>query len=191
MKKGSDPFIARSVPKNGPDPFFDARADFPILRELARGKRLAYLDNAATTQKPEAVLQALDYYYRHKNSNVHRAVHDLAERATTAYEGARDTIARYFGANREQVVFTRGTTESINLVARSFLRPRLAAGDEILLTELEHHSNIVPWQLVAAETGAKVVAAPINDAGELVWDEFVARSARSCTARCTFEFLWR
>jgi cysteine desulfurase / selenocysteine lyase len=151
------------------------RADFPILRELARGKRLAYLDNAATTQKPEPVLQALDEYYRRKNANVHRAVHDLAERATTAYEGARDTIATYFGTAREQVVFTRGTTEAINLVAHCFLRPRLAAGDEILVTTMDHHSNIVPWQLVAAEKGAKVVPAPVSDRGELVWSEFLAR----------------
>jgi len=151
------------------------RADFPILREKARGKRLAYLDNAATTQKPEAVLKALDGYYRHKNANVHRAVHDLAERATAAYEGARDTIARYFNARREEVVFTRGTTEGINLVAWSFLRPRLATGDEILVTGMEHHSNIVPWQLVAAEKGAKIVPAPVSDIGELIWSEFVAR----------------
>ena len=151
------------------------RSDFPILKEKARGKRLAYLDNAATTQKPEPVLRALDDYYRHKNANVHRAVHDLAERATTAYEGARNTIARYFGATREEVVFTRGTTEAINLVAHCFLRPRLSAGDEILLSTMEHHSNIVSWQLVAAERGAKVVAAPISDAGELVWEDFVAR----------------
>jgi cysteine desulfurase/selenocysteine lyase len=159
-------------------PFFDlekVRAEFPILREKARGKRLAYLDNAATTQKPEPVLKALDHYYRHQNANVHRAVHDLAERATTAYEGARDTIARYFGTAREEVVFTRGTTEAINLVAHCFLRPRLQAGDEILVTEMDHHSNIVPWQLVAAEKGAKVVPAPVSDAGELVWDEFIAR----------------
>jgi cysteine desulfurase/selenocysteine lyase len=153
----------------------DLRADFPILREQARGKRLAYLDNAATTQKPERVLQALDGYYRHRNANVHRAVHDLAERATKAYEGARDTIAAWFGAAREEVVFTRGTTEAINLVAHCFARPRLGAGDEILVTAMDHHSNIVPWQLVAAEKGAKVVAAPIDDRGELVWDEFVAR----------------
>jgi cysteine desulfurase/selenocysteine lyase len=177
VKKGTQPFFSPEE-KKGCVPFFDlekVRADFPILREKARGKRLAYLDNAATTQKPEAVLKALDDYYRRKNANVHRAVHDLAERATTAYEGARDTIARYFGTAREQVVFTRGTTEGINLVAWSFLRPRLSAGDEILLTGMEHHSNIVPWQLVAAEKGARVVAAPVSDAGELVWDEFVAR----------------
>lgn len=146
------------------------RADFPILAEPVRGGRLAYLDNAATTQKPEAVLRAIDHYYRHQNSNVHRAVHDLAERATTAYEGARDRIARWFNSAREQIVFTRGTTEAINLVAYSFLRPRLQAGDEILLTGMEHHSNIVPWQLVAAERGAKIVAAPVLDNGELDLD---------------------
>ena len=153
---------------------FRIRSDFPILGEAIRGKRLAYLDNAATTQKPEQVLRALDDYYRHKNANVHRAAHELAERATAAYEGARDIIASYFGANRDQVVFTRGTTDAINLVAWSFLRPRLGPGDEILLTGMEHHSNIVPWQLVAAERTAKVVAAPVNDAGELVWDDFLA-----------------
>ncbi len=156
------------------------RNDFPILNRIVHGRALVYFDNAATTQKPEPVLKALDDYYHHKNANVHRAVHDLAERATTAYEGARDTIAAYFGATREEVVFTRGTTEAINLVAHSFLRPQLAAGDEILLTAMEHHSNIMPWQLVASEKGAKVVAAPISDVGELLWDEFVARlSART------------
>jgi cysteine desulfurase/selenocysteine lyase len=143
------------------------RAQFPILAERVRGGRLAYLDNAATTQKPESVLRAMDGYYRHSNSNVHRAVHDLAERATAAYESARDRIAEFFGAAREEVVFTRGATEAINLVAYSFLRPRLKPGDEILLTGMEHHSNIVPWQLVAAETGAKIVAAPVLDDGSL------------------------
>jgi cysteine desulfurase / selenocysteine lyase len=169
---------SRRRARAGAQPAFDltrVRAEFPILKEMVRGKRLAYLDNAATTQKPESVLQALDGYYRHKNANVHRAVHELAERATAAYEGARDTIARYFGAAREEVVFTRGTTDAINLVAWSFLRPRLAAGDEILVTGMEHHSNIVPWQLVAAEKGAKLVPAPVSDAGELIWDDFVAR----------------
>ena len=143
------------------------RADFPILAEKVRGGRLAYLDNGATTQKPESVLRAMDYYYRHQNANVHRAVHDLAERATTAYEGARDRIARFLGAAREEIVFTRGTTEAINLVAYSYLLPRLKAGDEILVTGMEHHSDIVPWQLVAAQVGAKVIGAPITDRGEL------------------------
>ena len=151
------------------------RQDFPILGEKVHGKRLAYLDNAATTQKPEVVLRALDNYYRHSNANVHRAVHVLADRATRGYEGARDQIAEYFGAQRENVVFTRGTTEAINLVAYSFLRPRLSAGDEVLVTELEHHSNIVPWQLAAAERGARVVAAPVRDDGALDLDALIAR----------------
>jgi len=151
------------------------RADFPILRERVRGQRLAYLDNAATTQKPEAVLKALDHYYRASNANVHRAIHELAERATGLYEGARDRIARWFNVPREEIVFTRGTTEAINLVARSFLQPRLKPGDTVLLTTLEHHSNIVPWQLAAEATGAKLVEAPITDAGELRWDEWLAR----------------
>jgi len=150
------------------------RAQFPILSEKVRGGRLAYLDNAATTQKPESVLAAIDDYYRHKNSNVHRAVHDLAERATSAYEGARDRIASWFNAAREEIVFTRGTTEAINLVAYSFLRPRLQPGDEILLTGMEHHSNIVPWQLVAKEKGAKVVAAPVLDDGALDFEGWTA-----------------
>lgn len=159
-------------PHRGPADFPLAliRAEFPILREPVRGGRLAYLDNAATTQKPEAVLRAMDDYYRHSNANVHRAVHDLAERATTAFESARDRVAAFLGADREEIVFTRGTTEAINLVAHSFLEPRLAAGDEILLTELEHHSNIVPWQLAAQKSGAIVRAAPIFDNGALDLD---------------------
>jgi cysteine desulfurase/selenocysteine lyase len=156
---------------SAPQPFDLAaiRAQFPILKERVRGKRLAYLDNAATTQKPEAVLQALDHYYRSSNANVHRAVHELAERATTAYEGARDRIAAFLNAPREQIVFTRGTTESINLVARSYLQPLLEPGDEVLLTGMEHHSDIVPWQLA----GAKTVAAPVDDRGALIFDEWL------------------
>ena len=138
-------------------------SQFPILRETARGKRLAYLDNAATTQKPEPVIQALDQYYRRDNANVHRAVHELAERATSAYERARGTIADFVGSDPNEIVFTRGTTESINLVARSFLQPQLKADDEVLLTQMEHHSNIVPWQLA----GATTVAAPVLDDGTL------------------------
>ena len=146
------------------------RADFPILDEKVRGKRLAYLDNAATTQKPRMVIDAISRYYETSNANVHRAVHELAERATTQYEGARDRIARFFNAQREEVVFTRGSTEAINLVAYSFLRPRLKEGDEILVTGMEHHSNIVPWQLIAAQCGAKVIAAPVLDDGALDLD---------------------
>lgn len=144
------------------------RAQFPILGESIHGKRLAYLDNAATTQKPESVLKALDDYYRHANSNVHRAVHELAGRATTQYEGARDRIAAFLNVPREEIVFTRGTTEAINLVARAYLQPRLQAGDEVLVTGMEHHSNIVPWQLA----GAKTVAAHVNDAGEVDLDDW-------------------
>ena len=147
------------------------RAQFPILAEKIHGKRLAYLDNAATTQKPEAVLQALDGYYRHANSNVHRAVHELAARATTQYEAARDRVAAFLNVTREECVFTRGTTEAINLVARSFLQPRLQPGDEVLVSGMEHHSNIVPWQLA----GAKTVAARVTDSGELDLDDWRAK----------------
>jgi len=143
------------------------RADFPILAQQVRGKRLAYLDNAATTQKPRAVIDAIVRYYETSNANVHRAVHELAERATTQYEGARDRIARFFHTAREEVVFTRGGTEATNLVAYSFVRPRLQPRDEILVTGMEHHSNIVPWQLIAAERGATVMAAPVDDRGAL------------------------
>jgi len=160
--------------KGGPYPIEEIRADFPILSQTVRGKRLAYLDNAATTQKPRAVIEAIARYYETSNANVHRAVHELAERATTQYEGARDRIARFFGAQREEVVFTRGGTEANNLVAYSFLRPRLAAGHEILVTGMEHHSNIVPWQLVAAERGAKVIAAPVLDDGSLDLEGWLA-----------------
>ncbi len=142
------------------------RAQFPILAQRVRGKRLAYLDNAATTQKPEAMLQAVDRYYRTSNANVHRAVHELAERATTQYEAARDRIAAFLNATREEIVFTRGATEAINLVARSYLQPRLQPGDEVLLTGMEHHSDIVPWQLA----GATTVAAPVLDDGRLDLD---------------------
>lgn len=147
------------------------RAQFPILSEKIHGKRLAYLDNAATTQKPESVLRALDDYYRHSNSNVHRAVHELAARATTQYEAARDRIAAFLNVTREECVFTRGTTEGINLVARSFLQPRLKAGDEVLLSGMEHHSNIVPWQLA----GANTVAARVTDTGELDLEDWRAK----------------
>ncbi|TAJ52062.1 MAG: SufS family cysteine desulfurase [Nevskiaceae bacterium] len=156
-----------SLPADSSYPLERIRADFPILAQKVRGKRLAYLDNAATTQKPRAVIEAISRYYETSNANVHRAVHELAERATTQYEGARDRIARFFNAQREEVVFTRGSTEAINLVAYSFLRPLLRAGDEILVTGMEHHSNIVPWQLIAAERGARVLAAPVLDDGSL------------------------
>ncbi|MFI5401763.1 MAG: SufS family cysteine desulfurase [Planctomycetota bacterium] len=148
------------------------RKDFPILEGRVWCKPLVYLDNAATSQKPRAVLEALDRFYREHNSNVHRGVHWLSAAATKDYEGARDKVRAWIhAADRGEIVFTRGTTEAINLVARSFARPRLGRGDEILVTGMEHHSNIVPWQLVCEETGAKLRVVPIDDRGDLLFDE--------------------
>ena len=150
---------------------FDAEAvrrEFPILDQQVHGKPLVYLDNANTTQKPLSVLEALDHYYRTDNANIHRATHLLSERATRAYEGARDRIARFFNARESaEIVFTRGCTEALNLVAYSFARPRLKPGDEILLSRMEHHSNIVPWQIVAEQTGAVLKVVPMDAQGVL------------------------
>ncbi|MGE5488813.1 MAG: SufS family cysteine desulfurase [bacterium] len=149
------------------------REDFPILRQTVRNRPLVYLDNAATSQKPQAVVDALVRYYTEQNANVHRGVHMLSERATQAYEEARKTIARHLNAgDRRGIVFTRGTTESINLVAQSWGRANVGPGDEIVITALEHHSNIVPWQLLAEEKGARLRVAPINDAGEVILEEY-------------------
>jgi cysteine desulfurase/selenocysteine lyase len=149
------------------------RADFPILRQEIGGHPLVYLDNAATSQKPAAVIEAIDRYYRETNANIHRGVHTLAERATAQYEDARAKIAGFINAaESREVVFTRGTTESVNLVAQAWLRPRLEPGDEILVSEMEHHSNIVPWQLVAEQTGATLRVIPFDDDGVLQLDEF-------------------
>jgi cysteine desulfurase/selenocysteine lyase len=163
---------------------FDAervRADFPILAREVHGKPLIYVDNAATTQKPRAVIERIEAYYAHENANIHRGVHSLSAEATAAYEAARETVARFMNADdAREVIFTRGTTEAINLVAQSYARPRLVAGDEILITALEHHSNIVPWQMVCEQTGARLVVAPIDDRGEVIVEEFLARlSART------------
>ncbi|HUL98021.1 MAG TPA: aminotransferase class V-fold PLP-dependent enzyme, partial [Mycobacterium sp.] len=131
------------------------RADFPILRETVHGKPLIWFDNAATTQKPQAVIDRLTYFYTHENSNIHRAAHELAARATDAYEEARDTVRRFIGASKdEEIVFLRGTTEAINLVAYAWGGKYLGPGDEIVITHLEHHANIVPWQLISQQTGA-------------------------------------
>jgi cysteine desulfurase/selenocysteine lyase len=152
------------------------RADFPILRRTVHGKPLVYLDNAATTQKPQAVIDALTRYYTDGNANVHRGVHLLSEIATEAFDGARSKVRRFFNAASDrEIVFTRNATEAINLVAASFLRARLRPGDEILVTEMEHHANIVPWQMVAEATGARVVAAPVTDTGELDLTALVER----------------
>jgi cysteine desulfurase/selenocysteine lyase len=165
-----------NLPLQTPLRAFDAarlRAEFPILAQEINGRPLVYLDNAATTQKPAAVIDALANYYRTINSNVHRGAHTLADRATTAFEDARTRLAAFINAPaREQLLFTRGTTESINLVAQSFLRPRLAPGDEILVSGMAHHSNIVPWQLAAEATGARVLPIPVTDTAELDLDAF-------------------
>jgi len=149
------------------------REDFPILSERVRGKPLVYLDNAATSQKPRPVIEAVTRFYSSENANIHRGVHFLSERATLAYDAVRERVARFLNASSaREIVFTRGTTEAINLVAQSWGRSALRAGDEILITGMEHHSNIVPWQLLAAATGAIVRAVPITDAGELDLEAF-------------------
>jgi cysteine desulfurase / selenocysteine lyase len=158
---------AHTAPAAAFDPV-RVRDEFPALAPHLHTPRLAYLDSAASAQKPQAVIDAVSGLYAGSYSNVHRGLHPVAAATDRAYEGARRKLARFVGAaSAEEIVFLRGTTEAINLVARSFLRPRLAAGDEILVSELEHHSNIVPWQIVAAEAGARVVPAPIDERGDL------------------------
>ena len=148
------------------------REDFPILREQAHGHPLIYFDNAATSQKPRHVLDALRCYYEHENANVHRGLHELSSRATEAYEKSRKRVASYLGAaTADEIVFTRGTTESINLVAQAWGGKFLRAGDAILLTEMEHHSNLVPWQLLAERTGARLRFVPVRDDGTLALDQ--------------------
>ena len=148
------------------------RDDFPILRERAHEHPLIYFDNAATTQKPRQVLEALRNYYEHKNANVHRGLHELSSRATEAYEGSRERVAQYIGAaTPDEIVFTRGTTEGINLVAQSWGGKFLRAGDVILLTEMEHHSNLVPWQLLAERAGARLRFVPVREDGTLALDQ--------------------
>ncbi|MES1992720.1 MAG: cysteine desulfurase [Pseudomonadota bacterium] len=158
-----------------PDAFDVARVrrDFPILDQAIHGRPLVYLDNAATAQKPRAVLEAMDHYYRESNANVHRGVHTLSERATALYEGGRDRARAFLNARtREEIIFVRGTTEAINLVAQSYARPRLKPGDEILITHLEHHSNTVPWQMVCEQTGARLKVVPITPDGALDLEAF-------------------
>ena len=151
------------------------RADFPALHQEVKGRPLAYLDNGATSQKPRAVIDALRDYYEQDNSNVHRGVHTLSERATAAYEGTRDKVRRFLNAaNEREIVFVRGTTEAINLVANSFVRPRLSADDEIVISHMEHHSNIVPWQLLCEQFGAKLRVVPIDDDGVMDLDAYLA-----------------
>jgi len=149
------------------------REDFPALHQKVHGKPLVYLDNSATTQKPRAVIDAIGDYYSRDNANIHRGVHLLSERATKAHEDSRGIVRRFlYAAEDREIVFVRGTTEAINLVAHSYGRGHVGAGDEIVVTHMEHHSNIVPWQLLCEEKGARLRVAPINDRGELIFEEF-------------------
>ena len=151
------------------------RADFPTLAQQINGAPLVYLDNGATSQKPRAVLETLQHYYELDNANVHRGVHALSERATASYEAARDTVRQFLGAaDRREIILGSGTTDSINLVAQCYARPMLSEGDEIIVTTMEHHSNIVPWQMVCEQTGAILKVVPISDAGELELEQFHA-----------------
>jgi cysteine desulfurase/selenocysteine lyase len=158
----------------GTVPVASIRDDFPILSEkLQGGRQLVWLDNAATTQKPKVVIDRLVEYYSRENSNVHRGAHELANRATDAYEGARQTVARFLGApSPDNIVFVRGTTEGLNLIAQAFVKPRLHLGDEIILTVLEHHANIVPWQILAQETGARLLVAPVDNDGQVILADY-------------------
>jgi cysteine desulfurase/selenocysteine lyase len=149
------------------------RKQFPILKRTVKGKSLVYFDNAATTQKPQVVIDTLSGYYQNYNANIHRGIHSLAEEATAAYEATRDTIKTFINAAfREEIIFTRGVTESINLVAYSWGKANLKPGDEVIISGMEHHSNIVPWQLIAETTGAIIKVIPVGDEGELVMEAF-------------------
>jgi cysteine desulfurase / selenocysteine lyase len=167
-----DPGLNKSLRQVGFDPYA-VRREFPILNERVNGRRLVWLDNAATTQKPRAVIDRLSNFYEHENSNIHRAAHTLAARATDAYEGARESTRRFLGAPRAQdIVFVRGATEAINLVANAWGGKFVSQGDEIVITHLEHHANIVPWQQLAMRTGARLRVAPVNDRGEIILEEY-------------------
>ena len=149
------------------------RRDFPVLHQNVNGKPLVYLDNAASSQRPKAVIDAISRYYEHDHANVHRGVHTLSQRATDAYEGARETVRRFINArDTKEIIFVRGTTEAVNLVAQSFARPRFQRGDEILISALEHHANIVPWQLLREQIGVVLKVIPITQSGEVDFAEF-------------------
>lgn len=167
---------AFTTPPASAHPPFDVhlvRKDFPILRELVNGRPLIWFDNAATTQKPQAVIDRISYFYAHENSNIHRAAHELAARATDAYEGARESVRRFINApSVDNIVFVRGTTEAINLVAKTWGKKHIGEGDEILISHLEHHANIVPWQQLCQETGAKLKVAPVDDSGQVLLNEY-------------------
>jgi len=175
---GKSPAALQSYPKNAvPVPKFDiesVRRDFPALHQLVNGKPLVWFDNAATTHKPQVVIDATSQFYSRDNSNIHRAAHALAARSTELFEAGREKVRKFLGAaDAKEIIFVRGTTEAINLVAQSYGRKNIGAGDEVIVTELEHHANIVPWQLLAEQVGATLRVIPINDRGELILDEYV------------------
>ena len=172
------PYVEQTSSRNdsiriGSKTLAQIRADFPILSEKINGNPLVWLDNGATTQRPQAVIDRLSYYYQHENSNVHRGAHALAARSTDAYEAARDTVRDFIGAgSSEEIIFVRGTTEAINLVANAYVKPTLQPGDEIIVSILEHHANIVPWQLIAQKTGAVIKVIPCDETGQLILSEY-------------------
>ena len=173
FESGAVPLSAAGVSAGAPFDVNLARRDFPILQERVNGRPLVWLDNAATTQKPQSVIDRLKYFYEHENSNIHRAAHELAARATDAYEGAREKVRRFLNAaSTNEIVFVRGATEAINLVAQSWGRQNIGKDDEIVLTWLEHHANIVPWQRLADEKGARLRVAPVDDDGQVLLPEF-------------------
>src|ERR1051326_7893688 len=164
--------IETSIIENSLD-VYAIREQFPLLNRKVKGKPLVYFDNAATSQKPQSVIDALTDYYTRYNANIHRGIHTLAEEATAAYEATRDTVQQFIGAAaREEIIFTRGTTEGINLVAYTWGRQNIQAGDEIIISWMEHHSNIVPWQVLCEEKGALLKVIPINDEGEILMEEY-------------------
>lgn len=151
----------------------DFKKDFPILKSKVNGQPLIYFDNAATSQKPQCVIDAINNYYKNFNSNVHRGVHELSQRATSEYESTRSTVRDFIGAKKSnQIIFTKGTTDGINIVASSWAENQLKKGDEILITTMEHHSNIVPWQMLCEKLGTKLIVSPINENGEIIMNEF-------------------
>ena len=176
-RSGKSPLAITSYPQMAtPIPKFDldgVRRDFPALHQLVNGKPLVWFDNAATTHKPQSVIDATSAFYSRDNSNIHRAAHALSSRATELFEAGREKVRQFLGsATAEEIVFVRGTTEAINLVAQSYGRKNIGSGDEIILTELEHHANIVPWQLLAEQVGAIIRVVPIDDRGELIIEEY-------------------
>lgn len=167
------PQLPAAAPAHPPFDIHAVRRDFPILQERVNGRPLVWFDNAATTQKPQAVIDRLAHFYAHENSNIHRAAHELAARATDAYEKSRETVRRFIGAaSTEEIIFVRGTTEAINLVAKSWGAKNIGPGDEIIVSHLEHHANIVPWQQLAAEKGAKIRVIPVDDDGQVLLGDY-------------------